>query len=292
MRVRSAVLAAMALGATPAISLAANDVLYERALMSAAGERCGLFAAPVSAALAAGRAQARNAALRGGADPADLSAVEARARATAQRTACNSADLQQAAERIRSAFQGYAAMMRMNYPGDLADWRADRNDGRAQRWRLAQEVQFGRDRMTFGLAGREGEGVLLAVGVFADGRTPYAARLVMRDPGRSLGPYLDRRGAASLRRLPLAKRMPPSALATFTAEARSTAGADLAGKDVDGAWAFRFPAAAALRLSELDPREAVAVEFLFAGRKDETRRAYVEVGDFAAGRAFLQTARR
>jgi hypothetical protein len=40
----------------------------------------------------------------------------------------------------------------------------------------------------------------------------------------------------------------------------------------------------------LDPREAVAVEFLFSG--DRVRTAYVEVGDFAAGRAFLQVAAR
>ena len=43
-------------------------------------------------------------------------------------------------------------------------------------------------------------------------------------------------------------------------------------------------------LGELDPREAVAVEFLFSG--DRVRTAYVEVGDFAAGRAFLQVAAR
>jgi hypothetical protein len=34
----------------------------------------------------------------------------------------------------------------------------------------------------------------------------------------------------------------------------------------------------------------VAVEFLFPG--DRVRRAYVEVGDFAAGQAFLQVAAR
>jgi hypothetical protein len=34
----------------------------------------------------------------------------------------------------------------------------------------------------------------------------------------------------------------------------------------------------------------VAIDFLFPG--DVTRRAYVEVGDFAAGRAFLQVAAR
>ncbi|MDZ4370247.1 MAG: hypothetical protein U1C74_02340, partial [Phenylobacterium sp.] len=54
--------------------------------------------------------------------------------------------------------------------------------------------------------------------------------------------------------------------------------------------AFRFPQTAAKALADLDPREAVAVEFLFAG--DRVRTAYVEVGDFAAGRAFLQVAAR
>jgi hypothetical protein len=47
---------------------------------------------------------------------------------------------------------------------------------------------------------------------------------------------------------------------------------------------------AARELALLDPREAVAVEFLFPG--DEVRRAYVEVGDFAAGKAFLTLPRR
>jgi hypothetical protein len=59
---------------------------------------------------------------------------------------------------------------------------------------------------------------------------------------------------------------------------------------VKSGWAFRFPDSAAVELSRLDPREAIAVEFLFPG--DVTRRAYVEVGDFAAGRAFLQVATR
>ncbi len=58
-------------------------------------------------------------------------------------------------------------------------------------------------------------------------------------------------------------------------------------------WAFRFPAQAAGALAGLDPREAVAVEFLFATPDgDAVRRAYVEVGDFAAGRAFLHVASR
>src|SRR5206468_3912837 len=55
-------------------------------------------------------------------------------------------------------------------------------------------------------------------------------------------------------------------------------------------WAFRFPQPAARALAGLDPREAVAVDFLFPG--DRVRRAYVEVGDFAAGQAFVRMASR
>jgi hypothetical protein len=43
-------------------------------------------------------------------------------------------------------------------------------------------------------------------------------------------------------------------------------------------------------LASLDPRESVAIEFLFPD--DVVRRAYVEVGDFAAGRAFLNLTSR
>ena len=48
--------------------------------------------------------------------------------------------------------------------------------------------------------------------------------------------------------------------------------------------------AAAAALAELDPREAIESEFSFA---DGSRRtALIEVGDFAAGRAFLLAAQR
>src|SRR5947207_156183 len=82
-------------------------------------------------------------------------------------------------------------------------------------------------------------------------------------------------------------RLPPrGALKAFAASARAPAGADLLPRGLRGGWTFRFPDQATAELARLDPREAVAVEFLFPG--DQVRRAYVEVGDFAAARAFLQ----
>ena len=54
-----------------------------------------------------------------------------------------------------------------------------------------------------------------------------------------------------------------------------------------------LPAEAATAIAGLDPREAIAVEFAFQGPQgDVVRTAYIEVGDFAAGRAFLSLAQR
>jgi hypothetical protein len=284
----------MAVLAAPMLAQAAPlNTFYERTVMTAADQRCGLFQPAIGVALAAGRVQARNTALRAGADNLAIAATERRAWDKVGQTPCNSPDLVKAASRVETAFAGFSKMTQLVYPGDLAGWRADRGVGRTARWRLAQDASFGWDKMTFGLAGKEGQGALMAVASFADGRVPYAARLVMRDADRSLGPYLDLRGASVDGRLPLARRMPPDAgLKAFAAEARSVAGQDLARKEAKTAWAFRFPAEAARRLSALDPREAVAVEFVFAGQTDTVRRAYVEVGDFAPGRAFLQMTER
>jgi hypothetical protein len=293
---RNAALAAVAAGlaglAAPLAARAAPiDVFYERTVMTAADARCRLFAAPVGAALDSGRAQARNAALRAGSAESVILATEQRARAKAGAVDCASPDLKTAADRVRDAFEGYSKITRMRYPGDMGDWRADRGAGRTIRWRLAQDAAFGWDRMIFGLAGRDGEGVLIAVADFADGARPYTARLVMRDADRSQGAYLDRRGADLSGKMPLARRMPTGfALKAYAAAARSPADDDLAPRTMKSPWAFRFPQEAAERLARLDPRESIAVEFVMPD--ESVRRAYVEVGDFAAGRAFLKLAQR
>ncbi len=284
--------ASLLVGAGPA-SAEALDLFYERTVMTSANSRCGLFEPPIGAALAASRAQARGAALRAGADKSMLSMIESRADRKVVAAGCSSADIARAAQRVRDAYAGYAQLSRMTYPGDVAEWKADRASGTAARWRLQQSVQFGPDRLLFGLAGREGANALLTVAEFADGRTPYAARLALRNAEITRGPYLDIRGEG-LATLPLSRRLPPSAAQDiYSAEARSLAGKDLAPKDMKRGWAFRFPAEAAGALAGLDPREAVAIEFLFEGSgRDQVKRAYVEVGDFAAGRAFLQVAGR
>ncbi|HQN52457.1 MAG TPA: hypothetical protein PK913_15515 [Phenylobacterium sp.] len=277
--------------AAPGISAAASslDLFYERSLMVAADTRCGLLPDDVGSALVAAQVQARGAAMRAGFDKMTIKATQSRAAAKAGSVACASPDLAMALGRVRAAFDGYARLLRMDYPGDSAMWKADRGSSVvAARWRLFQNVKFGDSRMVFGLAGRKGANVVLALAQFPRGEAPYAANLVLRDDAATSGPYLDQRGA-TLASTPLARRLPPvTAQVTFAAEARSTAGLDLLPKDMKSGWAFRFPPEAARAMAQLDPREVVAVDFMFPG--DVTRRAYVEVGDFAAGRAFLQYA--
>lgn len=280
-------LAGAACAMSPGVLLAANaaDQLYERTLMTAADGRCRLFAPNIGSALDAARAQARGATLRSGATQAQVEALESRARSRAASTGCGSKDLTTAADRVRGAFEAYATLQKMTYPGDVAAWQAERAvSATIPLWRLSQPSSFGADRLIFGLAGRAK--ALIAVVTFADGAQPYAARVVMRDPARTQGPYIDARGGRSLS----AKVAPRSASQVFNAEAREQASVSLLPTGAKTGIGYRFPIAAAESISRLDPREAVTIEFSFAGRggRDVVRKAYVEVGDFAAGRAFLR----
>jgi len=148
----------------------------------------------------------------------------------------------------------------------------------------------------FGLAGRGGNMALVAVASFPDGAQPYAARLVMRDQSRAPEPFLNLIRASSSGRMPLDARMPPSgATRGFFPQDRQRADASLLPRGASSGTAFRFPASASDAIARLDPRESIAIEFLFAdprGGGDTVRTAYVEVGDYAAGRAFLASAQR
>lgn len=281
-------MAAVVLAATlaaPSVLLAAGaaDQLYERTLMTAANARCGLFSPQIGAALNAARAQARGAALRSGVSELQVAALEQRARAKASATACDSKDMTLAASRVKAAFEGYAQMQTMTYRGDVASCKADRaSSATIPFWRLSQMSAFGGDRLMFGLAGRNK--AVTAVATFENGQRPYAARLILRDTRRTLGPYIDTRAGRALG----GKVAPRNASLVFNAETREEAPPTLLPTGAKTGLAFRFPIAAAEAMSQLDPREAVTIEFAFAGRGDEqTRRAYIEVGDFAAGRAFL-----
>jgi len=273
--------------AAPGLASAATaaDQLYERTLMTAADGRCRLFAPAIGSALDAARAQARGATLRSGVSQAQVEAVEQRARAKAAGAPCDSKDLTTAATRVRTAFDAYKTMQRITYPGDVASWQAERTSSATiPVWRLSQPSSFGPDRLIFGLAGRASS--VTTAATFLNGERPYAARIVLRDTARTQGPYIDTRGGKALS----AKVSPRSASLVFNAETREESPLTLLPPGAKTGLSFRFPPAVADAISRLDPREAVTIEFSFAGRggADQVRKAYVEVGDFAAGRAFLR----
>jgi hypothetical protein len=275
--------------AAPGLASAATaaDQLYERTLMTAADGRCRLFAPAIGSALDAARAQARGATLRSGVSQAQVEGVEQRARAKAAGAACNSKDLTTAADRVRTAFDAYKTMQRITYPGDVSSWQAERTSSATiPIWRLSQPSSFGADRLIFGLAGRTSS--VTAAATFSNGERPYAARIVLRDTGRTQGPYIDARGGRALS----SKVSPRSASLVFNAETREESPLTLLPAGSKTGLSFRFPPGVADAISRLDPREAVTIEFSFArggiGDADLVRKAYVEVGDFAAGRAFLR----
>ena len=279
--------AALALDVHPARTQTPFDFYRERVAMGAADARCRLFDAETASALAAGAAQARTAALRAGYAPGALDRAAADARAQTARMACDSAKLQQAAAGVRDAFRAYAGLERMVFPGLVEAWRADRiMPLQTAAWRLAQDSFAGEDKVVFGLAGLGGvEAMTLSVAP-ADGARPYAARLLVRDAARLPEPVLPAdRGAPLSARAPL-----QTAARVILADARSPADPALRPRGADKAVAFRFPPSARQALERLDPREAVSVEILYPSTQgDLVRTAFLEVGDFDAGVAFLNT---
>lgn len=260
-------------GAAPAWA-GASDPYYERAFVVAADQRCDLFRPQLAAALAAATAQARGAALRSGARESELDATAARAQARAGAVSCADPELAVVRGRVDDAFSGWARTPRVTFAGRKQDWTANRTGNDRANWRLVQTSFVGASPVAFGYAG-DGEGSRLTAIVSFVGRPrPYAARLILRDPAKSPRPWLAGDGLA-----------PGIARASVWATGVTTADKTLLSDGAGAGEAWRFPAQAADRLEALDPRETFAVEFHFRDGTVATSR--FEVGDFAAGRAFL-----
>jgi hypothetical protein len=250
----------------------AAERYYERSFVLAAHERCRLFQPGVTAALTAAALQARGAALRAGLGEPTVAATGGRARQRAARTACDEADLKRVKARVEDGFAGWMRTTRMAFPGDSAGWNADRFAITRPGWRLVQSGRSGAAVVKVGLAGAGASDGLTVAVAFPGRPRPYAARIVTRD--RTLAP----------RPWPAGALPPTTQRRAFWSSGVRAAGAGLLAERTTGeAWAFSAEAAEAL--AGLDPRESFSVEFLF--RDDSVAQAVFEVGDFAAGRAFL-----
>lgn len=284
--ITAALVASVCARPAPGKAADAASLLYERSLMSAADARCKLFDAAIAGALASAGRQARGAALRAGADARALDAVEASARARAAATPCAAPDLAVAAGRVRAAFAGWSRLTTMSFPGRFASWRADRTAGRggAPGWRLSQAARTPSGPVLFGLVGDGRGGVsLAAVAAWPGALAAATARLVMRDPAAAAEPYLDPR------RADLSAQAAPRAVSrAFLASDREAAAPGVLPAGAPTGALFRFPAAATAAIEALDPREAVTLELAYPTRNGEqVQDVLLEVGDFAAARAFL-----
>jgi hypothetical protein len=275
----------------PSLAHAAAPVglVYDRTLMSVAGDRCHLFAPDVASALKAGAAQAKGAALRAGADPADVRGAETRATAKALTVPCNSHDLAVVADRVRGAYHSFAQMPRMTFAGAVADWRAEKPLATkpSPQWLLVQFSRAPSGPVLFGLAGDHQHQGLAAAFAWPAALRASEVRLVFRDPFKAGQPYIDPR------RKDLAGRLPPRALTqTFLAGTRTPAPPQLLPTQAKAGALFRFRPEATEALEKLDPREAALIEIVYPALNGErVESAWIEVGDFAAGRAFLATGR-
>ena len=247
-----------------------ETLYYERTLMREADVKCSLFDARLGQALEASTLQVHGAALRGGASAALLEAAAARARDRARREPCASPGLHIAAQRVRAAFMSWSRQGSLSLPGDKGAWSAQRwPSGVGPYWTLSTPAQLAGRPATLGLRRENSKAPdRLSVWLQApEGGQAYALRLVVRDPSRAPDPYL-------------APGPPPGAARAFLASERTPA--------PQGGVLYRLPDSAAAALAALDPRETVRLELaLPLGRRDRIVKTEIEVGDFAAGRAFL-----
>jgi hypothetical protein len=177
----------------------------------------------------------------------------------------------------------------MNFAGAVADWRAERPLATrpGPHWLLAQFTRTAVGPVLFGLSGDARGQALTAATAWPDAMQASGARLLLRDPDKGLDPFIDPR------RKDLPGRAPPRNLTiAYLAQSKTLAPHDLLPSKSAAGALFRFPPEAVAALERLDPRESVWLEVVYPLRGGErVQTAWFEVGDFAAGRAFLAASR-
>lgn len=275
-----ALLLALAFAATAAPALAqpaaptAQAAYAERRALLEADRVCTLFDPGMRAALVSTAGQARGALLRGGWTMARIGELESAAVAAARSRRCGDERTEAAANRARLGYGAWARTHAMTFTGVTRSWLARRTPDPADQWMLRQEIDAPR-AATFGLRGFDGHQELtLILPLTANGNAPGAAELLLRDPARARNSQMDVPGRTARG---LAAGAPAPAWSRgYQAQARRI-------ETVRGQRRalFLFPAAAADAMASLDPREAAEI------RLGDGTRLYVEIGDFAAARAFL-----
>lgn len=276
----------------PASGVAAVERTYlERAAISAADDRCGLFTGGERMALKSGLYQARNELLRADYAISEINSLTAEVAAHARTLGCDHPSVQNVAATIRDSYRQFAKTNFIEFPGKTAFWQASRSEHDAWAVRQVEETsgailglrrveEQSRRPVIRAAANADLKTLKLAVSIPAVGRAPSTVQLFVRDPSKLSQPWIHGLSGASNKLTP-----PPRAVATPLWAGRQSNEWDVV---KDPIYVFYFGDNAIARLEALDPREAVMLELTPSPRdSDQTpTRIVFEAGDFAAARHF------
>jgi len=256
----------------------ATDVFAERSLAIVIDDRCSMFSDRERNTLTASWLQSRGTLLRSGYSAEDIrSTFETIVRRAANQPCDSEATLGLIAG-VRGAFELFSRLPALDYPGQARLWSAVRRRDEYPVWTLSQTIANEVDAPRFGLySDASGERLTLSLPTTP---APASVVLVIRDVEVAANPYDPTLGGLlSVTDRPEWARLapPPHAQSRIWASNR---------RIVEERLFFGFPETATQALAMLDPREAVRLE-LYDARGEMTGQYYVEIGDFAAGTAFL-----
>tara|TARA_R110002096_G_scaffold12422_3_gene44752 strand:+ start:1829 stop:2692 length:864 start_codon:yes stop_codon:yes gene_type:complete len=256
----------------------AQEAFAERSLAVAVDDRCALLSTRERDTLTASWLQSRGTLLRSGYSAEDIrSTFEIIAR-RASTQSCESDAATGLVAGVRGAFDLFSRMPALDYPGSARMWSAQRRRGEIPVWTLSQTLADRPLPPRFGLySDPTGEVLTLSL---PDTASPASVVLVVRDIAKApspvdptLGGLLAVSGRPAWARL----APPPHAEARFWINGR---------RQIDDRTFLEFPDTATAALAGLDPREAARIE-LYNSHGELIESFHVEVGDFAAGLAFL-----
>ena len=285
-RLASAATLGLALAGTGSAAFASNagNAYGERQLAVDLDARCGLFTEGQRAALDAARLQARGMALRDGYSASTLDNYARQIAAQADATDCTMPEVADMRARVADAFNAWQVIRDMNFPGQDFTWAATRSyiEGRLG-WALLQDT----GEIRVGMARIDDTRRLTAV--LPATRGAASAVLVLRDTRRSPelydvtmgGMFPAPEGASWVHWTP-----PDYARTLIWAAGRGSAADAQALGSTGSELVFEFTDRAADELAARDPREAARIE-LIDRQGNVVATHYFEVGDFAAGRAFI-----
>ncbi len=296
-------LCAAALLAAAPVSAGSDDLTttaVKRFFLASVDQRCHLLQPAAAMAVTAGYLQARNASIRANGNLNALGPWLDQARTAAHAIACDAPQLRAQATAAQDAYRAYVTQMHINLPGSQATWTGTRAFGDNADWRLAQYQSSSGGDAVLGLYGTLSDPRFVVMAHFADGATPYSARLLVRDSQVVQHGLINRQDFAVTDTVPFGfgGNTTISFMArdseAVQARLRPEVKTNIAGFSVRGDYVgtqgpvdairFDFPTTAWRAMAPLDPREDVVVAFDF---RDGTRYVRFEVGDFLTGLSYV-----